>query len=180
MTTNGLLNIGIYFLVLLAITKPLGLYMAKLFEGERTFLYPVLRPLEKLVYRLCGIREDVEQRWTEYSASLLALSLVSFLFVYVIERLQGILPFNPMHFGASQAPSYATAVTPDLAFNTSTSFLTNTNWQAYGGESTFSYFVQMAALAVQNFISPAVGICAALAFVRGFSRHEMKTIGNFG
>ena len=179
MTSLGLFNILVFFLVLLAITKPLGLFMANLFEGKRTFLHPVLRPLEKLIYRLCGIQEDAEQGWTQYTASLIAFSLMSFLFVYAIQRLQGILPFNPMHFGTSHAPSYATAVTPDLAFNTAASFLTNTNWQAYGGESTFGYFVQMAALAVQNFVSPAVGICAALALVRGFARHEMKTIGNF-
>src|ERR1019366_7122940 len=179
MTSLGLFNILVFFLVLLAITKPLGLFMAKLFEGKRTFLHPVLRPLEKLIYRLCGIQEDSEQRWTQYTASLIAFSLVSFLFVYAIQRLQRFLPFNPMHFGTAQAPSNATAVTPDLAFNTATSFLTNTNWQAYSGESTFSYFVQMAALTVQNFVSPAVGICAALALVRGFARHEMKTIGNF-
>jgi len=128
MTTNGLLNIAIYFLLLLAITKPLGLFMAKLFEGERTFLHPILRPVEKLIYRLCGIRESDEQRWTQYTASLIAFSLVSFLFVYVIQRLQGILPFNPMHFGTSHTPSWATPMTPDLAFNTADSFLTNTNW----------------------------------------------------
>lgn len=179
MTTNALLNITIYFLVLLAITKPLGLFMAKLFEGERTFLHPILRPVEKLIYRLCGIRETDEQRWTQYTASLIAFSLVSFFFVYVIQRLQGILPLNPMHFGTSHAPSWATPMTPDLAFNTADSFLTNTNWQAYSGENTMSYFVQMVALAVQNFKSPAVGMAAALALVRGFSRHEAKTVGNF-
>ena len=179
MTSIGLLSIVVYFLVILAITKPLGAFMAKLFNGERTFLHPILRPVEKLTYRLCGIREDDEQHWTRYTASLIAFSLMSFLFVYAIQRLQGFLPFNPMHFGTAHAPSSATAVTPDLAFNTSASFLTNTNWQAYGGESTLSYFVQMAALAVQNFVSPAVGIAAALVFVRGFARHEMKTVGNF-
>ncbi len=179
MTTIGLLNIIIYFLILLAITKPLGVYMAKVFEGERTFLSPILRPCERLTYRLCGIKEDKEQRWTEYAASLIAFSLVSFLFVYAIQRLQGFLPFNPMHFSTSRAPSGATPVTPDLAFNTANSFLTNTNWQAYGGESTFGYFVQMVALAVQNFASPVVGIAAALAMVRGFSRQESKTVGNF-
>lgn len=179
MTSNGLLNIIVYFLIILAITKPLGLFMAKLFEGERTFLHPVLRPVERVIYRLGGIREDEEQRWTQYTFALLAFSLVSFLFVYAIQRLQGILPFNPMHLGTSRAPAWATPMTPDLAFNTAGSFLTNTNWQAYSGESTMSYFVQMAALAVQNFVSPAVGICAALALVRGFARHEKKTVGNF-
>jgi potassium-transporting ATPase potassium-binding subunit len=179
MTSLGLLNILVYFLALLAITKPLGLFMAKLFQREQTFLHPVLRPVERLIYRVCDIQEDAEQRWAQYTASLVAFSLMSFLFVYAIERLQGILPFNPMHFGTGQAPSNATPVTPDLAFNTATSFISNTNWQAYGGETTFSYFVQMAALTVQNFVTPVVGICGALAFVRGFSRHEMKTIGNF-
>lgn len=179
MTGIGLLSIGIYFLVLLAITKPLGLFMAKVFEGDRTFLHPILRPLEKLIYRLCGVRETDEQRWTQYTAALIAFSLVSFFFVYIIQRLQGFLPLNPMHFGTSHAPSWATPMTPDLAFNTANSFLTNTNWQAYSGENTLSYFVQMAALTVQNFVSPAVGICAALAFVRGFARHESKTVGNF-
>lgn len=179
MTSNGLLNIIVYFLIILALAKPLGLFMAKLFEGDRTFLHPVLRPVEQVIYRLGGIREDEEQHWTHYTFGLLAFSLVSFLFVYAIQRLQGILPFNPMHLGTSHAPSWATPMTPDLAFNTAGSFLTNTNWQAYNGESTMSYFVQMAGLAVQNFVSPAVGICAALALVRGFSRHERKTVGNF-
>lgn len=179
MTPMGLFNIIFFFLVVLAITKPLGLFMAKLFEGERTFLHPVLRPAEVLVYKLCGVREEDEQHWTRYTASLLAFSVLCFLFVYAIQRLQGFLPFNPMHFSTSRAPSYATPMTPDLAFNTAGSFLTNTNWQAYSGENTLSYFVQMAALTVQNFVSPAVGICAALALVRGFARHEAKTVGNF-
>ncbi|HEV2348880.1 MAG TPA: potassium-transporting ATPase subunit KdpA [Terriglobia bacterium] len=179
MTTMGLFNIAVYFLAILALTKPLGIFMAKLFAGERTFLHPAIRPMEGLVYRLGGIRENEEQHWTQYTAALLAFSLVSFLFVYVVQRMQGLLPFNPMHFGTSHAPWWATRMTPDLAFNTASSFLTNTNWQAYSGESTMSYFVQMAALAVQNFVSPAVGICAALALVRGFARHEKKTVGNF-
>ncbi|HMD97855.1 MAG TPA: potassium-transporting ATPase subunit KdpA [Terriglobia bacterium] len=179
MTAHGILLIAVYLGVLIAVTKPLGLFMAKVFEGERTFLHPVLRPVETLIYRLSGVREDEEQHWTRYSISLIAFSLVSFLFVYVIQRLQGILPFNPMHFGTSHAPSWATPMTPDLAFNTATSFLTNTNWQAYSGENTLSYFVQMAALTVQNFVSPAVGVAAAMAMVRGFARHEAKTVGNF-
>jgi potassium-transporting ATPase potassium-binding subunit len=179
MTSNGLLNIAIFFLVILAVTKPLGIFMARLFEGERTFLHPVFRPVERLVYRIGGVHEDEEQHWTQYTFSLLAFSLVSFLFAYLIQRLQGILPFNPMHFGTSRAPSWATPMTPDLAFNTANSFLTNTNWQAYSGENTLSYFVQMAALTVQNFVSPAAGICAALVFVRGFARQETKKVGNF-
>src|SRR5690242_4406867 len=144
MTTIGVLQIAVYFAVVLALTKPMGAFMAKVFEGGKTFLHPVLGPVERAIYRLAGIREDAEQRWTQYAASLLAFSFVSFLFVYVLQRLQGILPFNPQGFGAK-------VMTPDLAFNTAVSFLTNTNWQSYSGETTLSYFVQMAALAVQNF-----------------------------
>src|SRR5712692_1774658 len=114
MTSIGLLNILIYFLVILALTKPLGVFMAKLFEGERTFLHPVLRPVEKLIYRICGIREDAEQRWTHYAGALIAFSLMCFIFTYLIQRLQGFLPLNPMHFGGPSAPSGATALTPDL------------------------------------------------------------------
>ena len=137
----GLAYIVAYFLVILALTKPLGSFMAKVYQGQRTFLHPVLRPLERLIYRLCGVREDAEQRWTQYAGSLLAFSLCSFVFVYVIQRLQGFLPLNPQGFGTKQA-------TPDVSFNTAVSFMTNTNWQAYGGETTLSYFVQMAALTV--------------------------------
>jgi K+-transporting ATPase ATPase A chain len=179
MTALGILQIVAYFVVVLALTKPLGAHMAKVFEGERTFLHPLLRPVERLIYRLVGVREDTEQRWTQYAASLIAFSVACFLFTYVIQRLQGIFPFNPMHFGTKAAPSGATPVTPDLAFNTAVSFLTNTNWQAYSGEMTFSYFVQMAALAVQNFASAAVGISAAVAMIRGFARQEAKAVGNF-
>ncbi|MGH9398360.1 MAG: potassium-transporting ATPase subunit KdpA [Terriglobia bacterium] len=179
MTSIGLLNIAVFFLVLLALTKPLGAFMAKVFEGERTFLHPVLRPLERLIYRVCGIREDAEQRWTQYAASLIAFSLVSFLFVYALQRLQGFLPLNPMGFGTSHAPHGATAITPDLAFNTAVSFITNTDWQAYSGESTLGYLVQMAALAVQNFVCAAAGVAVAIALVRGFARHQAKNVGNF-
>ena len=179
MTALGILQIVAYFVVVLAITKPLGAHMARVFQGERTFLHPLLRPPERLIYRLVGVREDTEQRWTQYAASLIAFSVACFLFTYIIQRLQGILPFNPMHFGTKAAPSGATPVTPDLAFNTAVSFLTNTNWQAYSGEMTFSYFVQMAALAVQNFASAAVGISAAVAMIRGFARQEANSVGNF-
>jgi len=179
MTALGILQIVAYFVVILAITKPVGAHMAKVFEGQRTFLHPLLRPLERLIYRLVGVREDAEQRWTQYAASLIAFSVACFLFTYVIQRLQGFLPFNPMHFGTKAAPSGATPVTPDLAFNTAVSYLTNTNWQAYSGEMTFSYFVQMAALAVQNFASAAVSISAAVAMIRGFARQEAKAVGNF-
>jgi K+-transporting ATPase ATPase A chain len=179
MTVSGVLYIVVFFLILLALTKPLGLFMARVFEGQRTFLHPLLRPLEKLVYRLCRIRETSEQRWTQYAGSVLAFSLVSFLFVYVIQRLQGFLPVNPMGFSTGHAPANATPMTPDLAFNTAVSFMTNTNWQAYGGETTLSYFVQMAALTVQNFVSAAAGIAVAIALIRGFARKQMNTLGNF-
>ena len=179
MTTIGLVQIAVFFLVLVLTTKPLGAYMAKVFQGQRTALHPVLRPVERLCYRLCGVQEEVEQRWTHYVGSLLAFSLASFLFVYLIQRLQGLLPFNPQGFSTGHAPNGATPMTPDLAFNTAASFLTNTNWQAYSGEATLSYFVQMAALAVQNFASAAVGIAAAIAMVRGFARQQVSAIGNF-
>jgi K+-transporting ATPase ATPase A chain len=172
MTSLGILQIALFFTLILVCTKPLGAYMAKVFEGERTFLHPLLRWLEVLAYKLIGVKEDVEQRWTQYTAALLSFSIFGFLLTYMVQRLQGFLPFNPQHFGAGN-------VSPDLAFNTSTSFITNTNWQAYSGESTFSYFVQMSVLTVQNFASAAAGIAIAIALVRGFARQEKKTIGNF-
>ena len=153
--------------------------MYRVFEGERTFLHPVFRPLERLIYWLGGVREDEEQSWIRYSASMISLSIFSFLFVYLLQRLQGHLPLNPMHFSTPQAPSNATPMTPDLAFNTAVSFTTNTNWQAYSPDTTMSYLTQMAALAVQNFVSAAVGIAVAVALIRGFARHTAKTIGNF-
>ena len=172
MTANGLLQITIYFLVVLALAKPMGVFMARLFDGKRTFLHPVLRPVEVMLYRLSGVNESTEQRWTQYTAALLAFSIFSFLFVYLLQRLQGILPLNPQAFGAA-------LVTPDLAFNTAVSFVTNTNWQAYSGESTLSYFVQMAALTVQNFASAAAGIAVAIAVTRGFARQQVNSLGNF-
>jgi K+-transporting ATPase ATPase A chain len=172
MTSLGILQIVVFFALIFVCTKPLGAYMARVFQGQRTFMHPPLRWLEVLTYKAAGVSEDVEQRWTQYTASLLSFSIFGFLLVYVLQRVQGFLPFNPQHFGAAQ-------VSPDLAFNTATSFLTNTNWQAYSGESTLSYFVQMAALTVQNFVSAAAGMAVAIAVVRGFARHEMKTIGNF-
>src|SRR6266404_2354947 len=172
MTSIGVLQIAIFFGLILVCTKPLGAFMAKLFEGQRTFLHPVLRWLEVLTYKATGIREDVEQRWTQYTAALISFSIFGFLLTYLLQRAQGFLPFNPRHFGADK-------VAPDLAFNTAASFVTNTNWQAYSGESTLSYFVQMAALTVQNFASAAAGIAVAIALVRSFARQQMKTIGNF-
>jgi K+-transporting ATPase ATPase A chain len=172
MTSNGVLQIAVYFLIILALTKPMGAFMAKLFEGGRTFLHPVFRPLETLTYHLVGVDERTEQRWTQYAASLLAFSIFSFLFVYLLQRLQGILPLNPQGFGAAQ-------VSPDLAFNTAVSFPTNTNWQSYAGESTMSYLVQMAGLTVQNFASAAAGMAVAIAVVRGFARQQINSLGNF-
>ncbi len=172
MTPLGVIQIGFYFLVLLALTKPLGLYMARVFQGERTFLHPVLRPLERLAYRFTGVKENSEQHWTQYTASVLAFGVVCFLFTYLLQRLQGFLPFNPQGYGAAQT-------TPDLSFNTAVSFMTNTNWQAYGGEATLSYLVQMAALTVQNFLSAAAGIAVAIALIRGFARQQANSIGSF-
>ncbi|MBZ5600723.1 MAG: potassium-transporting ATPase subunit KdpA [Acidobacteriia bacterium] len=172
MTSIGVLQIAIFFGLILLCAKPLGSFMARVFEGERTFLHPVLRWLEVLTYKVSGIKEDVEQRWTTYTAALLSFSIFGFLLTYVLQRAQGFLPLNPQHFGAGQVP-------PDLAFNTATSFVTNTNWQAYSGESTLSYLVQMAALAVQNFASAAAGMAVAVALIRGFARQEKKTVGNF-
>ena len=179
MTPIGWFQILFFFLIVLAITKPVGAYMYRVFEGERTFLHPVVRPLERLIYWVGGVREGEEQSWLSYAASLISLSIFSFLFVYAIQRLQGYLPLNPMHFSTSKAPAFATPMTPDLAFNTAVSFLTNTNWQSYSPDTTMSYFTQMAALAVQNFVSAAAGIAVAVALIRGFARHTAKTIGNF-
>ena len=156
MTSIGVLQIAIFFGLILICTKPLGAFMANLFEGRRTFLHPALRWLEVLTYKLIGVREEVEQRWTQYTAALLSFSIFGFLLTYLLQRAQGVLPLNPQHFNAGNVP-------PDLAFNTATSFVTNTNWQAYGGESTMSYLTQMAGLALQNFKSAATGIVLAVA-----------------
>jgi K+-transporting ATPase ATPase A chain len=172
MTSSGLLQIAVYFLLVLAITKPLGLFMTRVFNGERTFLHPLLRWLEVAIYKLSGVREDTEQRWTQYAGALLSFSVFGFLLAYAFERMQAYLPLNPQNFGTP-------VMTPDLAFNTAVSFLTNTNWQSYSGESALSYFVQMTALTVQNFVSGAAGVAIAIALVRGFARQQMKTIGNF-
>src|SRR5271156_1062286 len=172
MTNAGVLQIALFFALILVCVRPLGAFMANVFEGRRTFLHPVLRWLEVLTYKAAGIQEDVEQRWTSYAASLLSFSFFGFLLVYFIQRGQAYLPFNPQNFGTPN-------VSPDLAFNTAASFLTNTNWQSFSGESTLSYFVQMAALTVQNFVSAAAGLAIAVAVIRGFARHEVRTLGNF-
>ncbi len=179
MTFVGILQILVFFGIIVGLTKPVGTYMYRVFEGERTFMHRVLGPLERLIYRISGIHPDEEQSWLRYSGSLISISIFSFLFVYLIQRLQGYLPLNPLHFSTPHAPSFATAMTPDLAFNTAISFLTNTNWQSYSPDTTMSYLTQMTALAVQNFVSAAVGIAVAVALIRGFARHTVKTIGNF-
>jgi potassium-transporting ATPase potassium-binding subunit len=171
MTLNGWLQIAVFFLLVLAITKPLGIFMAKVFNRERTFLDPVLRPLERLIYRLTGVNEESEMPWTEYAIAMLLFSTVSMLLLYLMQRIQGFLPFNPQKFGAV-SPAH-------VAFNTAASFTTNTNWQAYSGETTMSYFTQMVGLAYHNFVSAAVGIALAIALVRGIARREKETIGNF-
>jgi K+-transporting ATPase ATPase A chain len=170
MTTNGWIQIGVFLALILAITKPLGVFMAKVFSGERTFLDPIARPIERLLYRVTGVDEEYEMRWTEYAATMLLFSGASMLLLYLIERVQQWLPWNPQKFGA---------VAQALAFNTAASFTTNTNWQNYSGESAMSYLTQMAGLAYHNFTSAAVGIALAIAFVRGIARKEKETIGNF-
>lgn len=171
MTANGWFQILLFFVLVLVVTKPLGIFMTHVFNREKTFLDPVLRPVERLLYRLTCVDEDHEMRWTEYTISMLLFSVVSMLALYAIERLQGHLPFNPQKFGAVAPAS--------LAFNTAASFTTNTNWQNYAGETTMSYFTQMAGLAYHNFMSAAVGIALAIAFIRGIARRQMQTIGNF-
>jgi potassium-transporting ATPase potassium-binding subunit len=179
MTANGVLQIAVFFVLILALAKPMGAFMTKVFAGERTFLHPILRPLERSCYFLCGVKENTDQRWTQYAGSMLAFSVFSFLILYLLQRLQGVLPFNPMGFSTAHAPSGATAMTPDLAFNTAVSFTTNTNWQNYSGESTLSYLVQMAGLTMHNFTSAAVGMAVAVALIRGFVRQQVNAIGNF-
>ncbi len=170
MTFNGILQIVVFFLLVLAVTKPLGVYMARLFAGERTILHGLLGPVERLIYRVCGIDSGREQHWTGYTVAMLLFNAVGIAFLFGMQRLQDILPFNPQGLPA---------VGVDLSFNTAVSFVTNTNWQAYGGETTLGYFVQMAGLTVQNFASAATGIALAIAFIRAFSRHSMSTLGNF-
>jgi K+-transporting ATPase ATPase A chain len=170
MLANAIIQVGIFCALVTAISVPLGLYMARVFAGEPTMLDPVLKPIERTIYRVCGIHPEAEETWVEYAVSMLLFSMVGMLVLYAMERLQYYLPLNPQQFGA---------VAPDLAFNTAASFTTNTNWQAYGGESTMSYFTQMAGLAFHNFVSAAAGIAVAIAVIRGFVRRSAQTIGNF-
>jgi len=174
MTLNGWLQILFFFALILAITKPLGVFMAHVFNREKTFLDPVLRPVERLIYRLTGVEEERDMRWTEYAVAMLLFSAVSMLVLYLIQRLQDVLPFNPQHLLGVDSAGFTGS-----SFNTAASFTTNTNWQSYVPETTVSYLTQMAGLAYHNFASAAVGIALALAFIRGIARREMQTIGNF-
>ena len=170
MTGSGWFQIFIYFAVLLLLTKPIGVFLYRVFERKKTFLDFALRPVEKLIYRVSGVNEQQEMGWLAYVAAKLFFSAVSLLLLYLIMRTQRWLPWNPQKFAN---------VAPDLAWNTAVSFTTNTNWQSYSGESTMSYLTQMAGLAYHNFISAAAGIALAVAFIRGIARKESKTIGNF-
>ena len=170
MTINAWVQVALYCLLLCLLVKPFGGYMTRVFAGERTLLSPVLRPVERGLYTLCGVREAEEQHWVTYVVAMLLFSVAGFLSLYALQRLQGVLPFNPQ--GQS-------AVSADLAFNTSVSFVTNTNWQSYTPESTMSDLVQMAGLTVHNFLSAATGIALAIALIRGFARRQMATVGNF-
>ena len=170
MTLIGWIQIALFCAIVVALVKPLGWYMTRVFNGERTFLSPVLRPVEVVLYRLGGVDETREQHWLTYTVAMLLFHVGGFVLLYALMRLQGVLPFNP----AEQS-----AVAPDLAFNTAVSFVTNTNWQNYGGESTMSYLVQMLGLTHQNFLSAATGIVLAVALIRGFARASARTVGNF-
>jgi potassium-transporting ATPase potassium-binding subunit len=170
MTLNGWLQIIVYFVVLILLVKPLGGFMAKVFQGQPTFLSPVVAPVERFVYRLARVNPTDEMDWKVYTFAMLLFNLIGFAFLYIILRIQGFLPFNPQGMGA---------MAPDLSLNTAVSFITNTNWQNYGGESTLSYLSQMLGLTVQNFMSAATGIAIAIAFIRAFTLHSAKTIGNF-
>jgi potassium-transporting ATPase potassium-binding subunit len=169
-TANGWIEIALFSVIVIALTRPLGGYMTRVFAGERTFLWPVLRPVESAVYWCCGVDENEEQHWLTYAVALLLFSVVGFATLYALQRLQWYLPFNPQG---------QTGVEPSLALNTSVSFITNTNWQAYSGETTMGYLVQMAGLTVHNFLSAATGIAMAMALIRGFVRREARTVGNF-
>ena len=170
MASNLILQLGFYVIVLLALAKPLGAYMARVYEGRRVALYRVLGWLERLIYRLAGVRADEEMTWKTYAVTMLLFNLAGVLAVYALQRVQGVLPLNPAGLGA---------VSPDSSFNTAVSFATNTNWQGYGGESTMSYLTQMLALTVQNFASAAAGMAVLAAMIRGFARRSVQTIGSF-
>jgi len=174
MTLNGWLQIFFFFALILLVTKPMGLFMTHVFTRERTFLDPVLGPVERLIYRLTRVDAAHEMRWTEYAVAMLLFSLVSMLVLYLLQRLQGVLPFNPQHLPGVDSSGFVGS-----SFNTASSFTTNTNWQSYVPEVTMSYLTQMAGLAYHNFVSAATGIALAIAFIRGIARREMQAIGNF-
>jgi K+-transporting ATPase ATPase A chain len=170
MTLSSWLQLGFYIVVLLALAKPLGSYMARVYQGERTFLDFVLKPIERLIYRVSGVREDQEMDWKVYALAMMLFNGIGLLVLYGLQRLQAVLPLNPQGLGP---------VTPDSSWNTAVSFATNTNWQGYGGEVTMSYLSQMLGLAVQNFVSAAAGMAVLVAFIRGLQRHTARTIGSF-
>jgi len=170
MMLNGYLQIAVFFILVLVLARPLGWYMARVYEGRLAIVNRVGVPLERLIYRICGVRADAEMRWTQYALAMLVFNFLGFLAVYALQRLQIYLPFNPQHLRG---------VTPDSSFNTAMSFMTNTNWQGYPGETTMNYLTQMAGLAVQNFVSAATGMCILVALIRGIARHSTETIGNF-
>ena len=170
MTASGLVQISLYLVLLLALVKPLGWYMARVYQGEPIGLDRVLGPVERFLYRLAGVRPEQEMDWKRYAVAMLLFSGAGILLLYALQRLQGWLPLNPAGMGP---------VSPDLAFNTATSFVTNTNWQSYGGETTMSNLVQMLGLTVQNFVSAAAGMAVLVALIRGLARHSARTIGNF-
>jgi K+-transporting ATPase ATPase A chain len=174
MTANGWLQILFFLALILAVTKPMGAFMTHVFNREHTFLDPVLGPIERLIYKLTRVNAEREMRWTEYAVAMLLFSAVSMIALYLIQRLQGVLPFNPQHLPGVDSTAFTAS-----SFNTAGSFTSNTNWQSYVPETTMSYFTQMAGLAYHNFASAAVGIALAVAFIRGMARREMETIGNF-
>ena len=170
MTFNGWLQIAIYAVLIILFVKPFGAYMAKVFEANGHFSPLCCALWKRGIYRLCGVNEDEEQHWAAYAISVLLFSVAGFVALYALQRLQGLLPYNP---------SGMSAVEQSSSFNTAVSFVTNTNWQGYGGETTMSYLTQMAGLTTQNFVSAAAGIAIAIALVRGFARRSAQTIGNF-
>ena len=170
MTFNGILQILLFFAVILALTKPMGIYLTQVYSGEKTFLDFIFRPLERLIYAVTRVDASREMNWKQYGVAMLIFSLFSTLTLYAIQRLQGVLPLNPQEFAGTS---------PELSFNTAISFITNTNWQSYGGETTMSYFTQMVGLSVQNFVSAAVGMALAVVFIRGIARFETENLGNF-
>jgi potassium-transporting ATPase potassium-binding subunit len=170
MSALGIFQVVLFLVVLVTLAKPLGAFMARVYQGERTFLSPVLGPVERAIYRIARLDPAVESNWKRYAAGVLLFNLIGFLVVYLLQRLQGVLPLNPQGFGA---------ITPDSSFNTAVSFATNTNWQGYVGEATMSYFTQMLGLSVQNFVSAATGMAVLVALIRGFVRRQVAEIGNF-